>query len=103
MKRRKTLDIADFFNDDDDSRLKKERAKARELRHSQWWQNKLNQGVCYYCEQKFPPAELTMDHLIPLARGGASSKNNLVTACKACNNKKKQNLPSAWDNLTGNK
>lgn len=90
---------ADNFLSDDDARIKRERAKARELRHSQWWRNKLNQGVCHYCGQKFAPADLTMDHVIPLARGGMSTKNNLVTACKDCNNKKKLNLPKNWDNL----
>ncbi len=30
-----------------------------------------------------------MDHLVPLARGGRSTKGNLVPACKECNTKKK--------------
>lgn len=89
-----------FATADDDSQLKRERAKARELRHSQWWKNKLNQGLCHYCGQKFDPQELTMDHVVPLARGGLSTKSNLVTACKECNNKKKENLSNAWENLT---
>lgn len=83
----------------DDSLDKVERAKARELRRSQWWKNKLNEGLCHYCGQKFPSDELTMDHVIPIARGGTSTKNNLVTACKDCNNLKKQNLSQAWENL----
>jgi 5-methylcytosine-specific restriction protein A len=29
-----------------------------------------------------------MDHLIPLARGGKSTKNNCVVSCKECNTKK---------------
>jgi 5-methylcytosine-specific restriction protein A len=72
--------------------IKKERAKARTMRKSQWWKRKLNEGVCYYCEHKFSPAELTMDHKVPLARGGYSTKANLVTACKACNSEKKHSL-----------
>ena len=54
-------------------------------------------GVCYYCEQKVDPGELTMDHVVPLARGGKSTKGNLVPACKDCNNKKKYLLPIEWD------
>lgn len=101
MKHKNKQDLCDFFADTDmEDRIKRERAKARELRRSQWWRNKLNQGVCYYCGQKFPPGELTMDHLVSLALGGLSTKNNLVTACKNCNNKKKQNLPQTWENLT---
>jgi len=73
--------------------LKREKAKARELRHSQWWKNLRGQGVCYYCKESIPPKELTMDHKIPLSRGGKTTKGNLVTACKECNNKKKYLLP----------
>lgn len=38
-----------------------------------------------------------MDHLIPLVRGGKSTKNNLVPACKECNMKKKYALPWEWE------
>ena len=38
-----------------------------------------------------------MDHIVPIARGGKSVKSNVVTACKECNNEKKQRLPMEWD------
>jgi 5-methylcytosine-specific restriction protein A len=38
-----------------------------------------------------------MDHIVPLIRGGKSTKGNLVPACKDCNNKKKYLLPIEWD------
>ena len=41
--------------------------------------------------------ELTMDHIVPLARGGKSTKGNVVPACKACNNAKQHLLPMEWD------
>ncbi|MCX8070962.1 MAG: HNH endonuclease [Candidatus Binatia bacterium] len=69
--------------------IQRERNKARELRASQWWKRKRAKGICHYCGRKFPPQELTMDHLVPLARGGRSTKGNLVPACKECNTKKK--------------
>jgi 5-methylcytosine-specific restriction protein A len=72
--------------------IKRERAKARELRRSQWWKRRRASGVCYYCGNRFPPTTLTMDHLVPLTRGGRSTKGNLVPACKACNTKKKYQL-----------
>ena len=72
--------------------LKRERAKARELRQSPWWKRKRAAGVCHYCNQCVAPSELTMDHLVPLIRGGRSTKSNLVPACKACNNAKKHKL-----------
>ncbi|MDE0788643.1 MAG: HNH endonuclease signature motif containing protein, partial [SAR324 cluster bacterium] len=40
--------------------------------------------------------KLTMDHVVPLARGGRSIKSNLVPCCKSCNNQKKNLLPIEW-------
>jgi 5-methylcytosine-specific restriction enzyme A len=76
--------------------LRRERAKARELRQSQWWKNRIAQGVCYYCEQKVAPKELTLDHVVPLVRGGQSARGNCVPACKACNSRKQDLLPMEW-------
>jgi len=76
--------------------IRRERAKARELRQSQWWKRKRATGICHYCEQHFPPGDLTMDHLVPLVRGGRSTKGNLVPACKDCNTKKKHQLVFEW-------
>jgi len=77
--------------------IKRERSKARELRKSQWWKRKRSGGACYFCGRKVPPKELTMDHIVPLIRGGKSAKGNLVPACKECNSKKKQMLPLEWE------
>jgi len=71
----------------------KEKANARRLRKSQWWQLKINEGACYYCGKSFRPQELTMDHIVPIARGGKSSRGNVVPACKACNTNKKLEIP----------
>lgn len=81
--------------------IRKEKEKARELRHSRWWQNKIAEGICHYCGQSFPPAELTMDHLVPIIRGGKSTRGNVVPACKECNNRKKYMLPIEWENYIG--
>jgi len=40
---------------------------------------------CQYCGTK---RDLTIDHVIPRAKGGADTWTNLVTACKKCNAKK---------------
>ncbi len=81
----------------DEKFLKKERDKARKLRASQWWKRKRSDGICHYCNKKFPPKELTMDHLIPISRGGKSEKFNLVPCCKECNTQKKNLLPAEWE------
>ncbi len=72
----------------------RERQRARELRKSNWWQARLQKGVCAYCHGHFPAKQLTMDHIVPVARGGRSSKGNVVTACKACNTKKSVLTPA---------
>ena len=78
-----------WFESADPEHVKREKAKARELRQSQWWKQQIGKGVCYHCEQKFSKEELTMDHLIPLSRGGRSTKKNIVVSCKQCNSLKK--------------
>ena len=87
----------DFFIQVDDSTIRREREKARALRKQNWWQNRIAKGVCHYCGKMVPPKELTLDHLVPLARGGKSTKGNCVPACKDCNNRKKNLLPLEWD------
>jgi hypothetical protein len=72
----------------DPKHIKREKLKARELKETQWWKQKLAAGICHYCEQKFEKELLTMDHLIPIGRGGHSTKGNVVVACKDCNSKK---------------
>ena len=80
----------------DDDYIKGQKEKARKLRDSAWWKRKRSSGACHYCRKKFKPAELTMDHVIPISRGGASVKENLVPCCKDCNNQKQNLLPAEW-------
>ena len=80
----------------DSAHIRRERDKARELRQSQWWKRQLAKGQCHYCGHPCPPAELSMDHVVPVSRGGRSTKGNLVPCCKTCNNQKKQLLPTEW-------
>lgn len=80
-----------------DEEVNREREKARGLRKTRWWNQKLSRGTCYYCGQRFSPDELTMDHIVPIIRGGKTTKNNIAAACKECNNKKKYLLPMEWE------
>lgn len=86
-----------FISDISEDEIKRERAKAREIRKSQWWKRKCSEGICYFCKIKFPHKELTMDHVVPLIRGGKSRKGNIVPACRECNSKKKHMLPVEWE------
>lgn len=91
--------MMDYFGFDgmDEAEIRTERAKAREMRKSRWWQQKTASGQCYYCQQIVTFKELTMDHLVPLTRGGRSTRDNLVPSCKACNTLKKNMLPLEWE------
>jgi len=46
---------------------------------------------CQYCGTNI---ELTIDHIIPVSRGGKNTFENCVAACKPCNNKKNNRTPS---------
>lgn len=90
------MNMQPFAMDIDEGDIKRERHKARELRSSQWWKRRCAKGVCHYCGHPTSPKELTMDHIVPIARGGRSTKGNVVASCKECNNAKKQLLPMEW-------
>jgi len=77
--------------------IRREKERARDLRHTQWWKRKCDKGICYYCGRSIPPKQLTMDHIVPLGRGGKSTKGNVVPVCKECNNKKRYLLPMEWE------
>jgi 5-methylcytosine-specific restriction enzyme A len=83
-----------FDLDADPAHVARERAKAREIRKTQWWQRRVAKGICAYCGKRISPRELTLDHVVPLARGGRSVKGNVVAACKECNNRKKLMTPA---------
>lgn len=86
-----------FIIEVSEQEIKREREKARELRASPWWKNRVAKGVCHWCGGTFPPSELSMDHIVPVIRGGKSTRGNVVPACKECNNRKKHLLPVEWD------
>ena len=85
-----------FIVEVSEQEIKWEKDKARQLRNTQWWKNRLARGICHYCGALYHPRELTMDHIVPIVRGGKSTRGNVVPACKECNNKKKHMLPLEW-------
>ena len=44
--------------------------------------------TCQYCITQFPQSKLTLDHVLPLSKGGKTAWDNIVTACYKCNNDK---------------
>ena len=44
--------------------------------------SKLRTGICYYCKSK---ENITIDHVVPISKGGRHSIGNLISACLSCN------------------
>ena len=51
-----------------------------------------DQNRCQYCGRRFPSSELSLDHVVPVSRGGKSHWENVVCACLPCNVKKGNKL-----------
>lgn len=52
-----------------------------------------DRGACQYCGAVLAGKELTLDHVMPRARGGNSVWENLVACCFPCNNHKGNRTP----------
>lgn len=50
-------------------------------------------GVCQYCLKEIKYSVATKDHVLPKSKGGENFDNNIVLACKKCNNKKAAKFP----------
>lgn len=53
-----------------------------------------DRNTCQYCGSVLSTNELTLDHVIPRSRGGASTWENLVACCHLCNRRKGNRLPA---------
>ena len=49
--------------------------------------------TCQYCDKRFTKPNLTVDHVTPKSAGGPKTWENIVAACKKCNQKKANKLP----------
>ena len=50
-------------------------------------------NLCMYCGSHFMSRDLTRDHIRPLSQGGTDHWQNVVTACRRCNNHKGGRTP----------
>jgi 5-methylcytosine-specific restriction endonuclease McrA len=48
---------------------------------------------CYWCNKTIPKGKRHIDHIVPIAKGGADSVENLAASCARCNQTKKAKLP----------
>lgn len=49
--------------------------------------------TCQYCGIQPGRTQLTMDHVVPRSQGGATTWDNVVTACRDCNHRKGGRTP----------
>ncbi len=54
---------------------------------------KRDSHVCLYCGETFGYRDLSRDHVTPVIQGGQDIWNNVVTACRRCNNHKAGRTP----------
>ena len=50
-------------------------------------------NLCMYCGNRFTARELSRDHVRPFCQGGRDVWNNVVAACRRCNNHKASRTP----------
>ena len=49
---------------------------------------KLGFGLCDYCRQKITVKTFSLDHKVPISRGGSFGKENVQIICASCNKSK---------------
>jgi len=74
----------------------------RDMSRTRWARKVLivkHGGRCYLCGEavelgdEASPRYATLDHVIPLSKGGADNISNLALACRKCNQDKGASLP----------
>ena len=72
------------------------RATSNERGYDYAWQKvrvavlRRDNWTCHYCQKLLKNSDATVDHLVPLSRGGDRlNQDNLVAACRSCNSSKK--------------
>ena len=68
--------LKDFLKRSTNPRFSKTNVYLRDVYH------------CQYCNERVTNKTATMDHVIPLSKGGKTRWDNIITACAPCNSKK---------------
>lgn len=71
--------------------LKEMHRRRRSPRFSRYNVNLRDMFSCQYCNTQFPQSQLTLDHVLPISKGGKTNWENIVSACNPCNGKKGNN------------
>ncbi len=62
-----------------------ERLPVREVKFTRKNIYERDGSRCQYCGKRFETKDLTLDHVVPLARGGKTTWENIVCSCVPCN------------------
>ena len=65
------------------NQTKKSQFTARKVMRQNHYQEQ--NGKCFYCKKALNRREATLDHVIPVSKGGMDTKENTVMCCKTCN------------------
>lgn len=49
--------------------------------------------ACHWCKRRIPKDQRTIDHIVPLSKGGPHCLSNLAPACRRCNCTKRDKMP----------
>jgi len=84
------------------SRIRPERVRARKAKSARTYPSKWlrdiwreQHGNCFYCKLRME--YMTIDHKVPLSRGGKTERRNVVGACEPCNTAKGSLMPEDFD------
>lgn len=70
------------------------RGFTREEREAVW---DMTGGRCFYCGvQTNPFRDFSIDHVVPVSKGGANLQDNLIPCCTTCNSSKRDSDLEAW-------
>lgn len=63
--------------------------------------HRIHGGACFFCQKRLAPDEVTVDHAEAQAGGGRQHLQNLLIACRPCNQKKGQTPIETFDRQAG--
>lgn len=78
---------------------------GKQARRASWLHHQLAQGraKCEYCKGRVSrevphgnPIFATVDHIIPISKGGYDGPRNWRICCQRCNEAKSATMPDAW-------
>jgi Restriction endonuclease len=70
--------------------------RTKEVRFSKSNVYLRDQFNCLYCGCDVAKKEATLDHVLPISRGGKTNWENIVTACGPCNSRKGNKIGPEW-------